>query len=64
MKFREYGDVRCKVFMSNSPYLIESYIDSFGEKNDIIDLQFSSHSIKEGETKLVVLILYKKGETK
>lgn len=43
MKFREYDNVKPKVIVASMDVILESKIEEYEEKYDIIDLQFSSH---------------------
>jgi hypothetical protein len=41
MKFREYGDVLPRTITGLSPFDLDNRIEAFGNKYDIIDLQYA-----------------------
>lgn len=59
MKFREYTNLKSKILWATQPHKLTDEVNQFGEKNDIIDLQYSSHKAVDGNNVYSVFILYK-----
>ena len=59
MKFREYQNLKSHIIESESKNMLCVLVNEFGESNDIIDLQYSSHLSVDGDDRYSVFILYK-----
>ena len=59
MKFREYQNLKSHIMESESKNMLCVLVDEFGESNDIIDLQYSTHLSSDGDDRYSVFILYR-----
>lgn len=59
MKFREYQNLKSHIIESESKNMLCVLVNEFGESNDIIDLQYSSHLSADGDDRYSVFILYR-----
>lgn len=59
MKFREYENLKSTIIEHYNENTLCVLVNEFGESNDIIDLQYSSHLSAAGNNLYSVFILYK-----
>lgn len=68
MKFREYGDVEPLILVSGMATMLAAKIQEVGNEREIIDLQYSTTTLKTGAVEYSALLLvgkfFKKAKTK